>query len=151
MNGKHKLALVLLAATVVIGLAAAQTGHEVLSPTGSEHVSIAAVQENPGEFLEQRITVEGWYQGGLLRSKNPVCANTREGVQRVPYSFIYVEVPEGETLYTDVKYRFTGVMRDSDEIGRTVPGSQPVLVPGSIEKTEREPDECRFRGNRTGS
>lgn len=136
-----------LVVTAAIALVAVQVGYGVWAPaSGNQTVSIEALQEQPRSYLGQEVTIEGWYQGGLVRDANPICANGREGVQREPYNYTYVAVPEDMALYTGVKYRFTGVVRESMALNRTVPGARPVVALETATAVAEQPDNCYFGG-----
>lgn len=112
-------------------------------------VSIQEIEDHPDRYVGERVTIEGWYQGGLVRDANPVCANTREGLQQEPYATVYVSVPDDETLYTDYKYRFTGVLRDGSSVDRVIPGSNPIFLPDSVASLGKVGDCSLDPGTRT--
>jgi hypothetical protein len=140
----HKRTVLVGLALVVGAVFAVQIGYGGLPlQDGARNVSIQAIEDHPDRYVGERVTVEGWYQGGIIRDANPVCANTREGLQKEPYGTLYVIVPENSTLYTDYKYRFTGVLRDGSAVDRVIPESEPVFLPESIESLGKVGD-CSF-------
>lgn len=111
---------------------------------GPSDASVAAVANDTEAYVGTEITLEGWYQGGSVRDKNPVCANTREGIPNEAYNLVYVDVPENATLYTGVKYRFTGPVVPSESLNRTVPYGGPVFDPHTVERLPEQDASCQL-------
>lgn len=134
MNSKRMVALCLLAVGIAAGLGVGQL--EPISRDGNSqgtpsHVSIQAVAEHPKSYVGEQITIDGWYQGGTVRDRNPLCANTQGGRPTMPYNHVFIDITENTTLYTGEKYRITGSLKASVP-DRAVPRSKPVLVPEKI-------------------
>lgn len=133
----------IVAFVVLVGLGGVVLVDAVAGPSVEpSNVSVATLDRSASTYLGERVVVVGWYQGGAVRSKDPMCANTREGVQRVPYHLVYADVPENATLYTGVRYRFTGTVRPSVALNRTIPDDGPVFVVESFERLPEGVDGC---------
>ncbi|MUW13975.1 hypothetical protein GJ633_04330 [Halorubrum sp. CBA1125] len=150
MDRKRRIAFSLFFVVLVGALFVAQIGPGALGfgPEKNGVVPIAEIEENPQPYIGEQITIEGWYQGGLVRDADPQCATTREGVQAQEYSSVFIDAPEDKALYTGVKYRFTGTLYAELE-GRSVPNNEPVFVPEDVERIGGEHGNCTVFGNTT--
>jgi hypothetical protein len=148
MDRKRRVAFSLFFVVAAGALFVTQLGPGALGLGVEENgfVPIAEIEEDPEPYIGEQVTIEGWYQGGLVRDADPQCATTREGVQAEEYSSVFIDAPEDRVLYTGVKYRFTGILHAELE-GRTVPNNEPVFVPESVERIEEGPDGCTPFGN----
>lgn len=146
MKRRVGTALLLAIATVLVGLVAAQISYGLLpiGTDGPREVTLQDVSDDTDRYLGERIVADGWYQGGLIRDANPLCANTREGVQKEPYAYVFADIRANVTLVTGVEYRFVGTLRPSSEVDLPTVQSRPVFVVRKVERIGRNPDECSF-------
>lgn len=154
MSSRRKTALLLGLVPVVIALFAVQIGYGFWTAPGADspdRVSIESLKNNPGEYLGERVVVQGWYQGGLIRDANPLCANTREGVPKEDYTYVFADIRANVTLITGIKYRFVGTLTPSSEIDKPTIQSRPFFVVQQVERLGRNPEECSFLPTTTDS
>lgn len=147
MDFRPKRTLLLALVVVVAGLFVIQVGNGLWTASEADSPHMLAIEElknNSEEYLGQRVVVEGWYQGGLIRDANPLCANTREGVQQKDYTYIFADIRTRVTLVTGVEYRFVGTLRPASEIDKPTIQSQPIFVVREVKRIGRNPDECSF-------
>jgi hypothetical protein len=150
MNRKRWIALSMLFVVATGVLFTMQVGPKALGfgTEADSRVAISEIEEHPQEYVGEQFTIEGWYQGGLVRDADPQCATTREGIQAEEYSSVFIDAPKNRTLYTGVKYRYTGTLY-AEIPGRSAPNDEPIFVPSDIERFEENPDSCTPFGNAT--
>jgi len=135
--------VLLVAVVLVAGAGAVFTvGAMVANDAGPQEATLADVEANTNEYVGQEVTVEGWYEGGTFRDKNPVCSTGRDGAPTESYSWIFMSTSGVQDLYIGQKYRVTGVMTNSTELERSVVGDAPILVPESVEPIDAGEGGC---------
>ena len=100
---KQLIILIVAVLLLVVGLC----GCNNLSGT----VSLKEIKEHPNKYLNQTISVEGYYSGGLIMSTTSPQSES-EAMEAVTTALAIENNQNSITLYEGGKYRFTGILSE---------------------------------------
>lgn len=81
-------------------------------------VSLRDIKDHPNKYLEQAITVDGYYSAGFIASSNSPKSES-EAMEVVTTMLMIENNQDSVTLYEGGKYRFTGVLKEKTVLFQT--------------------------------